>query len=371
MSDRIHVATRKGLFTLTRVAGGASRWKVSAPAFLGDPVSMVLADARDGSVYAALNLGHFGVKLHRSPDDGKTWEEVAVPAYPSSDHPAQVKTRDGQTKPATLELLWILESAGADQPGALWAGTIPGGLFRSEDRGASWKLVESLWNRPERLEWFGGGYDQPGIHSICVDPRDSRHVTLGISCGGAWDTRDRGASWTCKSKGMYAEFMPPDRREDPNIQDPHRVVQCPAQPDMLWAQHHNGVFRSTDGAANWQDVPAAVPSKFGFAVAVHPADGNTAWFVPAIKDERRVPVNGQFVVSRTRDGGKSFEVLRRGLPEAAAYDLVYRHGLDVDATGKRLAMGSTSGGVWISEDGGDSWLELPERLPPVYCVRFG
>jgi hypothetical protein len=64
-------------------------------------------------------------------------------------------------------------------------------------------------------------------------------------------------------------------------------------------------------------------------------------------------------------------VLRRGLPQEHAYDLVYRHGLDVDASGNRLAMGSTTGGLWLSEDQGDSWRCLSTQLPPIYAVRFG
>ena len=75
-------------------------------------------------------------------------------------------------------------------------------------------------------------------------------------------------------------------------------------------------------------------------------------------------------MNRTRDGGKTFETLRRGLPQEYAYDLAYRHGLDVDETGDRLVMGSTTGSVWISEDGGDSWQTVSTNLPPVYGVRF-
>ncbi|HEX9568205.1 MAG TPA: exo-alpha-sialidase, partial [Rhodospirillales bacterium] len=114
----------------------------------------------------------------------------------------------------------------------------------------------------------------------------------------------------------------------------------------------------------------AKPSGFGFAVAAHPRDPKTAWFVPATKDERRVPVDGKIVVSRTRDGGKSFDVLSRGLPQRHAYDLVHRHALAIDEGGERLAFGSTSGGLWVSEDGGDSWAALDARLPPVSVVRF-
>jgi photosystem II stability/assembly factor-like uncharacterized protein len=134
-------------------------------------------------------------------------------------------------------------------------------------------------------------------------------------------------------------------------------------------QHHNGVFRSTDRGRSWQEINAAV-SGFGFAVAVHPRDGETAWFVPAVKDECRVPVDGKVVVTRTRDGGQSFDVLREGLPQEQAYDLTYRHSLDIDGSGDRLAFGSTTGSLWVSEDQGDRWESLSHFLPPVYCVRF-
>ncbi|WP_446914393.1 hypothetical protein, partial [Klebsiella pneumoniae] len=91
---------------------------------------------------------------------------------------------------------------------------------------------------------------------------------------------------------------------------------------------------------------------FGFAVAAHPHDPETAWFVPAVKDECRVPVDGRLVVSRTGDGGRSFQAFGDGLPAFGCYDLVYRHALDVDDTGERLAIGSTTGNLWTSEDGG-------------------
>jgi hypothetical protein len=145
---------------------------------------------------------------------------------------------------------------------------------------------------------------------------------------------------------------------------------CPAAPERLWAQHHNGIFRSVDGRT-WEHVPDVPPSSFGFGVAVHPTDPDTAWFCPAVKDECRVPVDGKLVVTRTRTGGKSFEVLRKGLPQEQCYDLVYRHALTVDRTGDRLAIGSTTGGVWTSADQGDSWQAVPARLPPVHAVTFG
>jgi hypothetical protein len=363
------VATRKGLFYLHADDG----WRITAPSFLGDPVSMVLDDARDGTVYAALNLGHFGVKLHGTRDRGRTWEELSVPSYgqiPAD--PLAPDAPEGTAPPQapTLKQIWSLEAGGIGQPGRLWAGTLPGGLFRSDNGGRDWTLVRTLWDLPERRHWFGGGYDWPGIHSISVDPRDPRHVLVGVSCGGAWITEDDGASWQCRARGMFAEYMPPARRDDPSIQDPHRIAVCRRQPDTMWTQHHNGVFRTVDRGRAWTHVPSARPSGFGFAVAAHPSDPRVAWFAPAIKDERRVPVEAKLVVSRTRDGGESFDVMDRGLP-SPSFDLIYRHAMDVDDSGQVLAMGSTTGGLWLSEDGGESWQTLSTHLPPVYAVRFG
>jgi hypothetical protein len=363
------VATRKGLFRFTAADG----WKVHSPSFLGDPVSMVLDDARDGTVYAALNLGHFGPKLHASTTRGDTWEERAVPSYvgiPADPPQPEAPPHAPPPQPPTLKQIWSLEAGGGDQPGRLWAGTIPGGLFRSDTGGRAWVLVRSLWDEPARTAWFGGGYDWPGIHSICVDPRNSSHLLVGVSCGGAWATPDDGATWECRARGMVADYMPPGRQEDPIVQDPHRIVSCLRHPDALWTQHHSGIFRSVDGGRLWTRVTSARPSSFGFAVAAHPHDPDTAWFVPAVKDERRVPVDARLVVSRTRDGGASFELFDRGLP-SPSYDLVYRHALDVDASGNTLAMGSTTGALWLSEDGGESWRALSLHLPPIYAVRFG
>ena len=358
MSDHLHVGTRKGLFELRRRNGG---WEVAAVDFLGDPVSAVLAQGE--TVFAALDLGHFGAKLWRKDGEGG-WHELPAPAFP-----AKPQEAEDDPHPWTLGKIWTIVPGGVE--GRLWAGTMPGGLFRSDDAGDSWALVETLWRLPERRQWMGvAGGEQPGISSVLVDPSNPDDVRIGVSCAGVWASEDSGASWRVINHGMDNEYMPPDQRGDPIAQDIHQLAHCTAQPKVMWCQHHSGIYRSDDGGKTWRLLPSARPSGFGFAVVAHPADPKTAWFVPAVKDEQRVPVDGKLVVSRTRDGGESFEVLNQGLPQQHAYDLVYRHALAIDETGNRLAFGSTSGGLWISEDGGDSWSAPEMRLPPVAAVRF-
>lgn len=352
--DTIYCATRKGLLTWQR---RGQAWRLARHDFPGDPVTMVLRDPRDGTLYAALDLGHFGPKMHALRAGESKWEEMGCPAMPAD---------DGEK--LAVKVIWALAPGGADERETLWAGTTPGGLFRSEDAGRTWRLMTALWEHPGRKEWFGGGFIDPGIHSICVHPRDSRRVVVGVSCGGVWETRDGGDSWTNIAQGMRAEYMPPEQALNPGIQDPHQIVQCAADPDWLWAQHHNGIFVRSAADEPWREITAPV-SSFGFACAVHPHDPRTAWFIPAAKDDQRIPVESRLLVNRTRDGGASFESLRAGLPQENCFDIVYRHALDVDGAGQGLAFGSTTGGLWASQDGGDTWQEISAHLPPVYCVR--
>ena len=359
MSNILHVGTRKGLVTFTRVNAS---WTAGAPAFIGQPVSAVLIDRRDGAIYAALRLGHFGVKLHRSDDQGATWSEIAAPAFPAVANP--------DDKAPAVDMIWTLVASGADEPGVLWAGTTPGGLFKSTDRGASWSLNDGLWNMPERAGWMGGGYDLPGIHSVLVDPRDSKSLTIGVSTGGVWRSADGGTTWRLTGTGLRAEYMPPDMAYDLQVQDVHRLSACASAPDIVWCQHHNGMFRSTDGCETFTEIKDVKPSVFGFAVGAHPYDPETAWFVPAIKDELRIPVDNKLVVTKTADGGRSFTAHADGLP-GESYDLIYRHSLDVNADGTRIVIGSTTGNLWISDDAGHRWSHIHGHLAPIAAVIFG
>jgi len=364
MSDKLLVSTRKGLFTICRNGD----WRIAAVDFLGDNVSIALADPRDGRCYAALDHGHFGVKLHRSTATG--WEEIAAPVYPPQPEGSEERDMWGRPLKWSTARIWALEAGGRDEPGVIWCGTQPGGLFRSTDHGQSWEMTRALWDHPKRKQWLGGGADLPGIHSICVDPRDSKCVSLAVSTGGIWFTEDGGEHWTQRGEGMRAEHVPPELTHDPIAQDVHCLAQCPAAPHRMWVQHHNGIFVSSDEGRTFAEITDVEPSTFGFAVAVHPRDPDTAWFVPQIKDEKRIPSGGKLVVTRTHDGGKSFETLTAGLPQSHAYDVVYRHSLALDKSGERLAFGSTTGGLWVSEDQGDSWACVTHTLPPVYAVRF-
>lgn len=355
----ILLGTRKGLLVLAR---GKSGWRVKQHAHLGVPVVYAIVDERTRTLWASLDHGHWGCKLSRSSDGGTTWTEVAAPKYPEG---AEVKAG----KPATLKYIWTIQPGHADEHGKLYLGTEPGGLFESRDDGASWELVESLWNHPSRIagQWMGGGRDDAAIHSVLVDPRDARRVLVGVSCAGVFETTDAGRTWNVRNRGLRADFMPEPAPEVGH--DPHFVTWSAANLDVLWQQNHCGVFRSTDGARTWN----ACSEKgnvvhFGFPIAADEHDPEQAWVVPALADEKRVAPGGRLVVAHTRDGGRTWKEQTRGLPQRDVYDVVYRHALD--QRGGTLCFGSTTGNVFVSDDRGASWTAVANHLPPVYSVRF-
>ena len=178
MSNRLLVGTRKGMFRIER--DGSGNWGITQTWFLGDPVSMLLAEPGRLRIHAALDLGHFGVKMQHSGDGGKKWSEAKVPAFPEKPHGLEDKDpMRGLDIPWSTQLIWALE-AGA--PGELWCGVVPGGLFHSIDGGESWTLIRSLWEDPRRRKWMGGGYDFAGIHSISSSRTASRSAGPFACC---------------------------------------------------------------------------------------------------------------------------------------------------------------------------------------------
>ncbi|MDH3648837.1 MAG: hypothetical protein OEQ53_04095 [Saprospiraceae bacterium] len=358
MTKTLLVGTRKGLLVFEKSPSQGS-WKVANDGFLGIPVCMVYVDEREDQWWVALDHGHWGMKLHRSVNRGQSWDEVEAPKYPEG-------TLIKEDVPASLHYIWAFAHGGKEYPGKLYIGTEPGGLF--EMNGDGFILNESLWNQPSRTDqWFGGGRDYPGIHSIVVDPQNSDHIYVGISCAGVFETADRGANWQVRNDGLRADFLP-----DPHAEvghDPHLLLASPTNPKVMWQQNHCGIFRSINGGARWQEVSDTDgPANFGFALAVDDQDENRAWVAPAVSDVTRVAVDQALCICRTDDAGQSWLTFREGLPQEHCYDIVYRHGLV--ASGNDVIFGTTTGNLFASENAGESWSPISHHLAMVYCLCF-
>ncbi len=351
-NDRLLIGTRKGLIEAHRSNGS---WTLKDPALPGQPIPYAMRDARNGSIWASIDHGHWGVKLSRSKGDDGTYEEIEAPKYPESAEKA-------------AKYYWILAPGGVDTPDQFWVGTEPGALFGTNDDGATWDFNQPLWDLCVEHEWMGGGRDGAGIHSICVDPRDGNHVYVGISCAGVLETKDGGTTWAYINKGQRMDYAPDDQQDAEYGHDPHCVVMSPANPDVLWQQNHCGVYRSTNGQT-WDELSQKPYVYFGFPIATHPDKPDTAWIVPMDSAEERTTVDGRLLVMRTDDGGATWNEQSDGLPERA-WDFPYRHALDVAPDGETLAFGTTSGNLYVTHDGGASWEALSNSLPLIYSVRF-
>jgi hypothetical protein len=285
---RLLIATRKGLWTLDSDPA-RNAWKLGGPQFLGHIVHHAVLDPRDGrTLLAAARTGHLGPTVFRSTDAGRTWKEATRP-------PAFA---EGSGR--VVDHTFWLAPAHASEPGAWYAGTSPQGLFRSTDQGATWEGINGFNQHPQRKAWCGGDQDGtpdgPKLHSILVDPRDARHLYIGMSGGGVFESTDGGADWRPLNRGVRADFLP-----DPDPEyghDPHCVRLAGGQPDRLYQQNHTGIYRLDRPGERWQDIGAGMPKTtgaIGFPLVVHPRDPDTLWVFP---------MDGTSVWPRTSPAGR-------------------------------------------------------------------
>ena len=256
----------------------------------------------------------------------------------------------------------------------MWAGTEPGAVFRSDDRGHTFTLERALWEHPQRKEW-GAGFGGQAFHTLLPHPSDPASLTAAISTGGVYVTTDGGESWSPRNRGIRAEFMPEGQQFPEFGQCVHKVARHPERPDRLFAQNHGGVYRSDDEGGSWQSIAEGLPSDFGFPIVVDPHDPDTVYVFPLAGAGGRYPPEGNALVWRSRDAGDTWEPLGEvegnGLPEHFFVG-VMRDAMcvdDHDETG--LYIGGRNGSVWASFDAGATWRELVRDLPDVMVVRAG
>ncbi len=362
------IGTRKGAYILR---GDKSRrtWKLSNVMFLGQIIHHLVVDPRDGkTILAAARTGHLGPTMYRSTDFGKTWKESERP-------PAFPKVPEGQTG-LVLNHVFCLTPGHASQPGVWYAGSSPQGLFRTEDGGRTWEGVAGFNEHPMRNTWCGGDKDGtpdgPKMHSINIDPRNPKHMYIGMSSGGVFETTDGGSDWKPLNKGCAADFLPVP---DPEFgHDPHSVSLHPLMPDRLYQQNHCGIYRMERPEGAWIRIGNNMPKKvgdIGFPIVLHPRDPDTVWVFPMDGTGvwPRTSPEGKPAGYVTRNAGKTWKRLDTGLPKPAWFT-VKRQAMASDRHDPvGLYLGTTSGELWASRNEGEKWTCLANHLPEIYSVQ--
>ena len=377
------IGTGKGAFLLDGDPE-RQRWRLRGPFCDGWPVSHMIGCSETGRIWAAAGDDWNGSGVWRSDDGGTSWTLALLAngqfdAWLAKDPDLVAYTGRQPASPAPfsgrLEALWSLGRAGP----TLYAGGKPGLLFASTDGGESWAEVEALSQHPSREGWQAGGAGLV-LHSIVAAPAAPDRIWVGISAAGVFASEDGGASWERRNRRSNAD--PGTRTAGAEATGAsevghcvHNFVRAPSNGgddcDLLYQQNHEGVFRSRDGGRSWEEITAGLPSGFGFPVAVHPREPGTIWVLPLNGDMAgRWPPDASAAVWRSRDGGTSWEALRKGLPGRDCYFTVLRQAMATDgARPAGVYFGTSTGSVFASRDEGDRWIEIARHLPPIRSVE--
>ncbi len=356
-STVVVVGTKKGAFVYH--SADRRRWSVLGPYGTGLPVYHGFLDPRDGrTVYlASLNPGEmWGPGVYRGRVGSAPKLTKSAPRY-----------KEGGT--LAVKAIWHLEPGPSDASESLLAGVEPAGLFRSDDRGDTWSGYEALNDYPGRDQWTPG-FGGLCAHSVLADPKDPRHLLVGISSVGTFESKDGGASWHPENRNVRAGFLPNPYPE--TGQCIHHLVWDSAADGSIFHQNHCGTYhRGPEGGA-WTEVTKGLPSDFGFAIAADPNRKNTAYVAPLIGGENRVPPKTQLAVWKTTNKGKTWHRSVRGLPGPGAYMGVLREAMSSDAADPTgVYVGTNTGQLYASRDAGESWKAIATTLPPILSVSAG
>ena len=291
----------------------------------GSGAQCVAVDPNDRDTVLAGCRGG-GVRI--SGDAGRTWRDAGLPSP---------------------DVFSVAVSA-AD--GALYAGCEPSMLFRSDDRGGSWRELTALRELPSAPTWsFPPRPWTSHVRWIAPSPHDAGLLLAGIELGGLMRSEDGGETW--------ADHRPGAQR------DVHSLAWHPSVPGRAYEAGGGGAAWSDDGGDTWRPADEGRDRHYTWAVAVDPEDPER-WYVsastgPFAAHGRR---SAEAYVYRWEAGGP-WKALDGGLAGPLAsmpYALTFADG--------RLVAGFANGTIHASDDGGDTWrpVELASSLPSLVAL---
>lgn len=365
------VGTAEGLFFV----GGR---RVDGPLFAGAQVTAFLHV--DDTYLSAILFRDGSSSLEASDDGGISWRTLATtPAAPASTaSPATTGIAGGVGDHAlvvrgSVEPIWqITRDRRKGDEVALLLGTFASRLLSGDRAGTSLEVLADLSEHlpPDASE---DGPGAQGIHTILTHPDRPDRLLVGISPGGVFRSDDGGKSFLPSNEGF---LIGDGAGEGVGASCVHKLALDAADPDLIWAQHHCGVYRSRDAGAHFEDVgrvarTEGLPSGFGFPIVAHPVQPETAYVFPLTSASFRRSTDGRARVYRTVDGGETWRAIGLGLPDSDAYLSVARDSLLIgDEPPYPIAFGSLSGEIFGSVDEGMSWRTIVRHLPPILCLTL-
>jgi photosystem II stability/assembly factor-like uncharacterized protein len=329
---RLLVATAGGVSVLERQSA-SSPWQLVGTTLTGKHPSALLFEPRRGGVFAGIHNGG----LYFSADAGETWQH--------------------RTSGLTIEHVFSLRCT--DGPTIL-AGTEPVSLFKSSDYGETWQQWPNIQNVPNTDRWtFPGPPHIAHTKTIAIDPRDARHMYVGVEQGALLETTDGGAAW----REIDAYYTPQDQW----YRDIHQVVLRPSNPDEIFMNTGIGFYHSPDGGLTWQhrtnpDSRIGYPDQLVFS----PMNDNVLFITGARRDPTtwRASHTADATVLKSEDGGHTWHESNAGLPSPMQHNI---EAMSVVGHPGRytLFIGDTGGNVYCSDDEAATWSLIASGLAPI------
>jgi photosystem II stability/assembly factor-like uncharacterized protein len=323
------VGTREGIAIIRRDSP-ASQWRLAHRALTDKHISAIIREPESNLMVA----GAFHGSVHVSADDGRTWEPRG----------------NGLTETN----VYSLATARFNGWPRLYAGTEPAHLFISDDLGLNWSEITSLRTVPSVPRWSFPAPPHIGhVKHINFEPENPLTIYASIEVGGLLKSMDGGQSW----------------REFPELyEDVHRLMIHPKKPDFLYAVTGRGLYVGPKGGATWEqwtrreDEIGGYPDGFVFSPS-----NPTLLFMTAAHDAPGTWRTSHFAgarISRSRDGGRTWEILRNGLPDRMQASI---EAFCLEEAGDSISLfaATTSGEVLSSEDAGEHWECIISGLAPI------
>lgn len=217
---RVFVAMENELLVVRNEDGG---WKLDVTLRGSSPQCVAGDPLKSDLVY----YGTFGEGLRRSNDSGRTWKVIGR----------------GVVSPQVTCLAVSLVERNAGL-GAVYVGTEPSALFRSEDGEESWKHLDGLNSLPSATTWsFPPRPETHHVRWIELDPVIARRIFLCIEAGALVRSKDSGESWQDRVVG--------------GPYDTHTLATHKRASGRLYSSAGDGYFGSYDDGDTWErlDIP--------------------------------------------------------------------------------------------------------------------
>lgn len=242
------------------------------------------------------------------------------------------------------------------KPNLFYFGSVGGGVWRTKDGGQTWENISD--------GYFGGSIGAVAVseydHNVIYVGGGEKTVRGNVSFGyGMWKSEDAGKTW--KNMGLNNSRHIPRIRIHPRNPD---LVYAAVLGDLFKPTEERGVYRSKDGGRNWERILFANADAGAVDLILDPANPRvlyaSTWRI------RRTPYSLESggegsALWKSTDGGDTWMEIskNKGFPKGTL-GIIGVSPSPVQQDRVWAIVEANEGGVYRSDDGGQSWQKLNE-----------